>query len=619
MKWFRKSLLWLSVVGSFGTAMAQEQAWQDRAPTSATPRGISLGRPSALPGGAVDTTSPTTGLRLIAASPGPAAVTAAATVHAPAGTVAPPDWESPPRAGNASDVLRLMSFADMSPRGSSRSEEPTGPVIVSTEIPVPAVSGPPSVRLEPRPETQRWFYRPALAMQPMPEPGANSILPPVSGPDINVFVAPPPQPIKGPITGEPAPTLDTNPWTGAPLEGAVMDPVASGPLPEGLTDDLGGIGGGGPTQGYRFYGSAEYLLWWVRGFYLPPLVTTGPATVNEDIRGALGAPGTTLLFGNTNTPSGPISGARFTAGWFLGPCSPWAVEVSGFFLGRQTGDFNTNSAQNPVIARPFFNVNTGMFDRELTATPGILPTDAFMLRGAIDVHSTSQLWGLEANLKRILCCGCNYNLSGLVGFRYLDLREGLTITENVTSLAAVQGTNVFDPGNQITVVDSFQTHNRFYGGQLGLQGEVRRGRWFLGGNVKLGIGQNHETITISGSQTVETLAGMRQTFNGGLLALPSNSGTFSRDQISFVPQVGLKVGYALTTNLRVFFGYDFLYWTNVVRPGDQIDLALNTSQIPNFNIPPAMAPASNQVRPIVPFHSTGFWAQGINAGLEFRY
>src|SRR5262249_44828964 len=154
----------------------------------------------------------------------------------------------------------------------------------------------------------------------------------------------------------------------------------------------------------------------------------------------------------------------------------------------------------------------------------------------------------------------------------------------------VAGTNNFDPGNRFIVNDSFATRNRFYGGQLGLDGEWRLGRFFLGGVVKVGLGQTHQEVDIAGMQQLFTPAGGKTAFNGGLLALPSNSGHFSRDQFSVVPEIGLKLGYNVTENVRVFVGYDLIYWTNVLRPGDQIDTTLNTAQIPNFNINPAFAP-----------------------------
>src|SRR5947209_20342763 len=47
--------------------------------------------------------------------------------------------------------------------------------------------------------------------------------------------------------------------------------------------------------GLRIWGTAEYLLWWVRRGNVPPLVVTGSAT--DPFPGALEQPGTRVLFG----------------------------------------------------------------------------------------------------------------------------------------------------------------------------------------------------------------------------------------------------------------------------------------------------------------------------------
>jgi len=80
--------------------------------------------------------------------------------------------------------------------------------------------------------------------------------------------------------------------------------------------------------------------------------------------------------------------------------------------------------------------------------------------------------------------------------------------------------------------------------------------------------------------------------------------------------VGLKVGYDLNDNVRIFAGYDFLYWSSVVRPGDQIDQTLDANRVPNAGGP---FPAVNEVRPRVPFTTSSYWAHGFTGGLEFRY
>jgi len=81
------------------------------------------------------------------------------------------------------------------------------------------------------------------------------------------------------------------------------------------------------------------------------------------------------------------------------------------------------------------------------------------------------------------------------------------------------------------VQDSFLTRNEFYGGQFGLDGEWRLGRWFLGGTAKLAMGSMHQIVVIDGF-TSSSAAGTQR---GGLLALPTNIGHYSRDTFALVP------------------------------------------------------------------------------------
>ncbi|MEI8380327.1 MAG: BBP7 family outer membrane beta-barrel protein [Planctomycetota bacterium] len=122
-------------------------------------------------------------------------------------------------------------------------------------------------------------------------------------------------------------------------------------------------------------------------------------------------------------------------------------------------------------------------------------------------------------------------------------------------------------------------------------------------------------VRINGSTVFTSSTGTSVTQNGGLLALPTNIGSYSRDQFSVVPEVGLNVGRQLTDNVRVYVGYTLIYWSSVVRPGDQIDPVINPTQLPTPTGPGTLV---GPARPAFAFHDTDFWAQGINFGLEFR-
>jgi hypothetical protein len=214
------------------------------------------------------------------------------------------------------------------------------------------------------------------------------------------------------------------------------------------------------------------------------------------------------------------------------------------------------------------------------------------------------MWGAETNLRSNVWCGCHSSLDVLAGFRTLGLDEDLIIHENLTVLVA--------PGGTFDLVDHFRTQNRFYGGQVGAEWQCRVRRWDLGIKTKLAIGSTQQLVTISGIDKVSDPVNGTRTFNSGLLALPSNIGNYSRDRFTFVPEVGFTVGYHLTEHLRCFAGYNFLYWSSVVRPGPQIDRTINVNQI----APPI---PGGPARPAFSFNGSDFWAQGVNVGLEYKW
>ena len=75
----------------------------------------------------------------------------------------------------------------------------------------------------------------------------------------------------------------------------------------------------------------------------------------------------------------------------------------------------------------------------------------------------------------------------------------------------------------------------------------------------------------------------------------------------------MRVGCQLTDNARIYAGYNFMYMSNVVRAGDQIDANVNPTLLP---------PRTNVTGPALPAFmpkTTDFWAQGISIGLELRY
>jgi hypothetical protein len=322
----------------------------------------------------------------------------------------------------------------------------------------------------------------------------------------------------------------------------------------------------------------------------------------------LGEPGTAVLFGGSEVDGGVRSGGRFAAGAWLDHGQRCGVEGGAFFLESKSADFSAASGGNPILARPFLDATTNRPASELVALPGLAS-------GSVSARAASTgLVGADALLRANLCCGCDSRLDLVGGYRFLRLADHLGVREDVVSTGASSPSFIV-PGTALSVADQFDTRNEFHGFNLGLRGEARRGPWVLRGLAAVAVGDNHEVVDVSGATTV-TVPGAPPpvTSPGGLLALQSNIGRQSRDRVAVIPEFGAQAGYQLTAHLRAYAGYTFLYWGEVVRAGDQVDLAVN----PNL-LPPVTQPVSGPLRPAPRFENTSFWAQGIDLGIELRF
>jgi hypothetical protein len=407
---------------------------------------------------------------------------------------------------------------------------------------------------------------------------------------------------------------------------------------------------------------------------LPPLVTTGASadtvfttdvpnflnlTGNAfllQLPGSLGQANTTVLVGGGSPEEDLRSGGRFTAGYWLDREHTLGIEVNGFFLEPTSTNFAVSSKGTPVLARPFLDTVSGVENAlPVVNPPQTLPAVQIITAtntppsalnipgssGSITVASSSRFWGAEADARAKLFDNPRYRIDVLGGFRYLELKEDLTI-DSTSNTQSPLFTNTFvnTEGNPLTagaitfigpnvpaastrVLDSFATRNYFYGGQIGAQAEFQRGCCFLDIRGKLAVGVTHQVLDILGS-TATTVGGTTVVVPGGLLAVASNSGHFSRDEFGLVPEFGINLGCQVSSHLRATLGYSIVYMRdNVLRPGDQIDLTVNSNQVPafgpsNVSFVNSPVPAGEQ-RPALFFRQADFWAQGINAGLEITF
>lgn len=287
---------------------------------------------------------------------------------------------------------------------------------------------------------------------------------------------------------------------------------------------------GGDNCQPRIWGSLEYLLWWVKD---------GPLPVVQLENGL---------------DYGAFSGGRLTIGGWFNANRTFGIEGSGFLLQQRSDDLFA-TAFTPAVPGTGFGPS---FSRAL-------------------VDSQSQLWGLEVNGIFNISRTEKFHVDWLAGVRYLNLSEDMNAN---AAARTVVGGIPFGAASNLGV----DTRNQFFGGQVGVKTGVRFGKFYTDFIGKLGLGNMHETVDFAGTARVRA---------GGLAIAGPVLGRQSRNEFCVIPELQVQVGYDFNRYVRAFVGYDLLYVSNVVRPGDQFEFV-------------------NQ-------RGTDFWAQGVSFGLEIRY
>ncbi len=373
-----------------------------------------------------------------------------------------------------------------------------------------------------------------------------------------------------------------------------------------------------PPPPTHFWVRPEYVFWMLKADQTPPLVTTAPPSPNFALgAGILNVPGTRTLYGGSN-PDLNLSGGRIDAGFWCDDCHHYGVEANYFAL--ETGSKNFAVASDPVTGLPV--LSRPVIDTQTVSETILSVSFPGQFAGTININHSTRFEGAEVNaLFDLAFLEWEYKTPAfLVGVRYLRLDDVLGINQTTGILA--QGTSGFagtivGPSDLLQINDSFATKNRFYGGQFGFRWEQDFNHiLFVNVLAKLAVGVTHQESRINGSTTDVSAAGTATTVEGGLLALSSNIGTLSRDDVSVVPEVGVNVGAHVFHNVRVNVGYSFLYWSSVVRAGEQVDRAINPTLLPtSFQFGTASGPA----RPAATFNQTDFFVHGVNAGLEIDF
>ena len=353
---------------------------------------------------------------------------------------------------------------------------------------------------------------------------------------------------------------------------------------------------------YDTFGSAEFLMWWARGTSLPPLVTTSVPGTPQGSAGVLDANTTSILFGDQLATSKLQGGGRITAGIWLDPEHNVALGGRFFGLGGDTTRFSASTSDNAILARPFSNALLGIEDAFLVSYPGLTS-------GSVTAHvTTNNIIGADAFTEIMMMRDSRRRVDLVAGYQFFRLDDWLQVNSSSTFIDANDPSTF---GTQLDINDRFSTHNQFHGGQVGLRGRMARGMWSLNVLGVLGIGNMNEQVTINGS-TVVTASGASNTTAGGLLAQPTNMGTFTRNRFAFLPQLNANLNYHVTPNLSFHMGYNILWISNLATSAQQIDPQVNPSQFLGGAL---VGPA----RPQFTFQDSDYWLQGINWGMNWDF
>jgi len=353
----------------------------------------------------------------------------------------------------------------------------------------------------------------------------------------------------------------------------------------------------------RTFVSGEFMHWYSKGRYLPPLVTWSPTGTAAGVSGVLDAnmqpvPGqSSILFGGRDYGGDRQVGGRATIGMWLDEQGERAVGFRGFGVeGRSLLFGATSTNGNPILARPFFNDDplVNAQDALLVAHPTVSQF------GSIYLKADHEVYGGQAFGRKLLDCGRNYRLDVIGGYRYDRIDDDLGITTFIDT-----GANTF------TYNDLFDVNNEYNAGELGILGEIYRGCWTFSFLTKVGLGNMKQKALINGEHII-TGGGATQGA-GGLLTQQTNINSYERDVLVWAPEANLKLSYAHSDRLSITVGYSFLYWSKVAFAGDQIDFNVNGTQLNGG------APLIGPVTPAFNWRDTDFWVQTIDIGGSFNY
>ena len=360
--------------------------------------------------------------------------------------------------------------------------------------------------------------------------------------------------------------------------------TASGSGVEGAWDETGAgvgkcgllCGRPGLKNGDNLYREAwDTNRWWFGGEYLLWRIHDGSPPDLAQLFAATGVNGSTGL-----DSSSARSGFRLTGGVWFDDTHCCGLEASFFFMDQKRS-FSSVSAQDAFQAG-IGNIPPRIVVNLPVDTGGDLdPGD--LLTSITTGTSYFRLWGVEANFRRTVWWIGGLSVDILAGFRNMNLDETVTLAGDFTFAEPNpdEAAPSVEDGRTVhmSTVDTIQTHNQFYGGQVGASFSWHCYRLTVDGLAKFAVGGTAQQIT-AGGQTFQDAGLIEPTIGSALVLRPAAVlpggilsstplTTTNRNRISVMPELRASLGYQVTNNINAFVGYNFIWWTNVAIPGDQ--------------------------------------------------
>lgn len=364
--------------------------------------------------------------------------------------------------------------------------------------------------------------------------------------------------------------------------GSYGQPSGYGYTSYGQYDDGGYFGSSNRSPQVWF--DSETLLWFSKNVSSPALINTSGYGVLP-VTGGAGV--TTVYGGGDGIDYGLSPGYRFSGGMYFGPDQKAGIGGRTYGLVNENKSYSqasdgSGTAGNPSIGIPFYNSSINANDAFLVAHQnGIDPN----LSGTVTARSDLDMYGADGSLYLLLTRSDSMRMDLLGGYTYNLLKNSIGI--QTTGLPALTATS-----------DLFETKNVFHGGHLGVLSSVNRNRVSFSTLAKIAFGNMQQSGLTRGSTNLSP--------DTGILAMPSNSGAYSRDTFAFMPELGVKLGFSARENVQFTVGYTMMMWSDVALAGSQIDNVVDALNV-------------NRTRPEALFATDTFWMQGVDLGVTLAF